>query len=96
MEQSQLEQSNRAKYGDQKSDVIAQAYAMGRHVGDIWCVFNVWRYLSRYIRPGSTKAGNLTDMLKARDYLDRAIQQHPDNGAPLKEIIEKPDGAVKG
>lgn len=71
-----LEQSNRAKYGDKRNDVIAQAFEMSETFGEVWCVFNAKKYIERFIRPGSTKGGNLTDIIKARDYLDRLIQRN--------------------
>jgi len=73
-----LEQSNRAKYGDKENDIIAQAFQMHEPYGNFWCVFNAKKYIERFIRPGSTKGGNITDIVKARDYLDRLIQ-HYDN-----------------
>jgi len=90
MDQQKLEESNRSKYGNKGSDLIAQTYEMDHHMGDTWCVVNVLRYLQRYIRPGSSKANNLTDLLKAKDYLQRAIENHPDYKAqaPLTEVKE--------
>ena len=86
MDQNQLEESNRAKYGDKEYDQISQNYRKGKKNGDIWCSENVIRYLSRYTRPGSTKAENPTDLLKARDYLNRMIEANAD--VDKKEIIE--------
>lgn len=89
MNEQELEKSNRSKYGEKSKDIISEAYEMEQWAGDFWCVFNVFRYLKRYIRKGSTKAGNLTDLIKARDYLNRAIEAHPDNDKELKEVVEK-------
>lgn len=69
-----LENSNRSKYGDKENDQISQNYLISKERGDIWCSENVKRYLSRYTRPGSSKNGNHTDLLKARDYLQRMIE----------------------
>lgn len=81
-----LEASNRSKYGPKEFDQISGNYRISKERGDIWCSENVKRYLDRFTRPGSSKANNLTDLLKARDYLDRMIEQNQD--ANPKEVIE--------
>lgn len=85
MDQQELEKSNRSKYGDKSNDLIAQAYQNDQYSGDFWCIWNMRKYIERYIRKGSSKAGNLTDLIKARDYLQRAIDNHLDKEKPLTE-----------
>ena len=86
-----LEESNRSKYGPKDRDIIAQAYELGQVFGDFWCIFNMKKYMDRYLRPSSSKGKNLTDLLKVRDYLDRAIQRHPD----YKQETELKDGEAQ-
>lgn len=81
-----LEESNRSKYGPKEFDQISNNYRISKERGDTWCSENVKRYLDRFTRPGSSKANNLTDLLKARDYLDRMIENNQD--ANPKEVIE--------
>ena len=88
MDNNELEKSNRAKYGEKDFDQISLNYKKGTHFGDIWASENVKRYLDRFTRPGSTKASNLTDLLKAKDYLERMIEVHTELGTKTKEIIE--------
>jgi hypothetical protein len=88
MDVNELEKSNRAKYGDKEFDQISLNYRKGTDYGDIWASENVKRYLDRFTRPGSTKAKNLTDLLKARDYLNRMIEVHENLNTNKKEVIE--------
>lgn len=81
-----LEKSNRSKYGQKEFDQISSNYRISKERGDIWCVENVKRYLDRFSRKGSSKANNLTDLLKAKDYLERMIEQNKYSNN--KEIIE--------
>ena len=79
MKKEELEQSNRSKYGEKEFDQISLNYRKSNQYGDIWASENVKRYLDRFTRPGSSKANNFTDLLKARDYLDRMIEFHEKN-----------------
>lgn len=88
MEVEKLEESNRAKYGDKEVDQISLNYRKSTEYGDIWASENVKRYLDRFTRPGSTKSGNLTDLLKAKDYLNRMIEVHEKLNTKTKEVIE--------
>lgn len=86
MDVKELESSNRSKYGPKEFDQIATNYRIAKERGDIWCSENVKRYLDRFTRPGSSKANNLTDLLKAKDYLERMIEMN--QNADNKEKIE--------
>jgi hypothetical protein len=86
MEDNKLEESNRSKYGPKEFDQISTNYRISNERGNIWCSENVKRYLDRFGRPGSSKAGNLTDLKKAKDYLERMIEMN--QGAETKEKIE--------
>lgn len=88
MDINELEKTNRAKYGEKEFDQISLNYRKGIDYGDIWASENVKRYLDRFTRPGSTKAKNLTDLLKARDYLNRMIEVHENLNTNKKEVIE--------
>lgn len=89
MDAEKLEQSNRSKYGAKEHDQISMNYRISKERGDIWCAENVKRYLDRFTRPGSIKGNNLTDLLKAQDYLQRMIEQNQMiGGLQTKEIIE--------
>ena len=81
-----LEESNRSKYGQKEFDQISSNYRISKDRGDLWCSENVKRYLDRFTRPGSSKANNLTDLLKAKDYLERMIEMN--SNANKNEIIE--------
>ncbi len=70
---------NVSKYGDKSDDVISRAYRMDNSIGDAWCVFNAIKYLERFVRPKSVKKGQFIDLIKAKDYIERAMEQHPDN-----------------
>ena len=87
MSEDELEKSNRSKYGEKEFDQISQAYRVSKEKGDIWCSENVKRYLDRFTRPGSSKANNLVDLMKARDYLDRMIEKNQDGNK--EEVIEQ-------
>ncbi len=89
MNKEGLEKSNRSKYGEKEFDQISQNYRISKKTGDIWCAENVKRYLGRFTRDGSQKANNLIDLLKARDYLDRMIENNEKQGINQKETIEK-------
>ena len=88
MTPEELEKSNRSKYGDKEFDLISQNYRISKEQGDIWCSGNVIRYLDRFKRPNSTKSNNLTDLYKAKDYLDRMIEANESLLSNNKEIIE--------
>lgn len=93
MEREELEKSNRSKYGEKEFDQISQNYRVSKEKGDIWCSENVKRYLDRFTRPGSSKANNLIDLLKAKDYLERMIEANEvSDKVIIKEIIEQKDG----
>lgn len=89
MTKEDLEKSNRAKYGDKEFDLISQNYRISKQHGDVWCANNVVRYLDRFKRPDSTKADNMIDLLKARDYLDRMIEENQKVLIVETEKIEK-------
>ena len=74
--EKQLEESNRSKYGEKEFDQISLNYRESKMVGDVWCAENVKRYLNRFKRAGSSKANNLTDLYKAKDYLNRMIEEN--------------------
>lgn len=79
--EKQLEESNRAKYGNKDLDQISLCYSESKEKGDVWCSENIKRYLGRFTRKGSTKANNLTDLIKCKDYLQRMIDfnsSHPE------------------
>jgi hypothetical protein len=88
MDAEQLEASNRAKYGEKQFDQISENYRIGKGIGDRWCAENVKRYLNRFTRPGSSKAENPIDLIKARDYLDRMIEKNPLD-EQKQEVVEK-------
>jgi hypothetical protein len=69
-----LESSNRSKYGEKEFDLISENYRISKHDGDVWCANNIIRYLGRFKRINSSKANNMTDLYKAKDYLDRMIE----------------------
>lgn len=89
MNQEQLEESNRKKYGSKEHDVIANTYRRSKEHGDVWCERNIHRYLDRFVRPGSSKAQNMGDLYKAKDYLERMIEENEKRiGKDFKETIE--------
>jgi len=71
----ELEKSNRSKYGEKEFDQISENYRVSIEHGHHWCAENAKRYLNRFTRPGSSKMGNYTDLLKAKDYLGRMIER---------------------
>lgn len=83
-----LEESNRSKYGDKSEDLIARTFKISREYGNLWCVNNALKYLERFIRPNSSKGAQLIDLVKAKDYIQRAIEAHPDY-KPEEVITEK-------
>ena len=85
---SELEKSNRSKYGPTSDDLIARTYRDNHRDGDLWCEGNVKRYLGRFTRLGSSKAGNYNDLVKAADYLNRMIAANKHLKGVSKEIIE--------
>lgn len=87
-----LEESNRAKYGEKEFDQISENYRISKEMGDQWCLENVKRYVNRFKRPGSTKANNLTDLYKAKDYLERAIEANEKLQITTKEVVENFNG----
>ena len=86
MDDNALEESNRSKYGPKEFDQISSNYRVSKEKGDTWCSENVKRYLDRFTRPGSSKANNLTDLKKAKDYLERMIENNQES--ETKENIE--------
>lgn len=72
--EQRMEESNRSKYGDKNHDLIAENYRISKHDGDVWCANNTIKYLNRFKREGSSKANNMTDLYKSRDYLNRMIE----------------------
>jgi hypothetical protein len=88
MNKEELEESNRKKYGAKEFDQISLNYKISKEHGDVWCSENVKRYLDRFKRPGSTKGNNLTDLLKAKDYLERMIEENQKHNIETKEKIE--------
>ena len=89
-----LEASNRLKYGEKEYDQISDYYRVKKEHGDVWCIGNIRRYLDRFVRPGSSKANNLTDLYKCKDYLERMIAENekaledPSSGVSAQEVIE--------
>ena len=83
-----LEESNRAKYGEKEFDQISENYRVSKEMGDQWTLENVKRYINRFKRPGSTKANNLTDLYKAKDYLERAIEANEKLQITTMEVVE--------
>ena len=72
---------------DEGNDVWKRYFeAISKAKGDIWCSENVKRYHDRFTQPASSKANNLTDLKKAKDYLERMIEQNKDS--ETKENIE--------
>ena len=86
--QQKLEESNRSKYGEKEHDLIAQQYMISEHDGHVWTGTNAIKYISRYKREGSSKSGNLSDLLKAQDYLGRMIDAHKKFHPEDKELKE--------
>lgn len=82
-----LENSNRSKYGEKEFDLISQHYRVSKEQGDVWCSGNVIRYLDRFKRPNSSKSNNMVDLLKARDYLERMIEENQNHLEVI--LIEK-------
>lgn len=85
----QLEQSNRAKYGEKEFDQISENYRISKERGDTWAAENVKRYLNRFTRPGSTKANNITDLYKAKDYIQRMISANEQIEFSSKNIAKE-------
>lgn len=84
----QLEESNRSKYGDKEHDQISENYRISKSFGDQWTLENVKRYINRFKRPGSSKGNNITDLYKAKDYLERAIEANEKLNPSNAEVIE--------
>lgn len=89
MTEQELKDSNLSKYGEKDFDLISQNYRISKQHGDVWCANNVIRYLDRFKRPNSSKADNLIDLLKSRDYLDRMIEENQKSLEIKTEKIEK-------
>lgn len=83
---SSLKETNAAKYGEPSDDVIAQQYKESRIGGNYFCKGNIEKYIRRFCKEGSPKADNVTDLIKARDFLDRMIAANQDRVKP--EVIE--------
>lgn len=75
MTPEELEESNRSKYGDKSADLIAHNYSVAERDGDLWCLMNARRYIGRYLKEGSSKVNNTTDLMKALDYVERAFEK---------------------
>lgn len=69
-------EENEKKYGKKEDDHIARIYRDSKEQGDSWCLNNTNKYTKRFMSVGSKKSGQLIDLLKARDYLDRCIEQN--------------------
>lgn len=76
---------NIAKYGDKNTDVIAEAYSYGKREGDIYAIMNARKYLKRYLT-NSYKGNNPTDLRKAIDYINRALEMNGNSNDV--EVIE--------
>lgn len=80
------------KYGEKEHDIISQAYRESKKAGDIYVIFNCIKYLKRFVGR-SAKSENLMDLLKVRDYLERAIEKAQEqvnaSDSKLSEVIEK-------
>lgn len=70
------ESDSEGKYGEKQFDVISRAYRQSKEVGDFWCTLNAEKYLERYSRPQSHKANNREDIIKAKVYIERMIENH--------------------
>lgn len=86
MNKEDLEKSNRSKYGEKSEDLIARTYKQSIVFGDVWCCKNAERYVDRFSRPDSSKGLNKTDLIKALDYIDRAIEKNPIPDDSLLEV----------
>ena len=64
------------KYGPKEFDCISAGYRESKQVGDFYCSLNIKKYIERYSRPTSAKSNNLQDLIKAKDYLERMIENH--------------------
>lgn len=69
-----LEEKNESKYGNKNSDIISEAYKLGKREGDVYSIMNAQKYLRRFLS-NSHKSNNPTDLLKAIDYIKRAYEQ---------------------
>ena len=85
MNNAELEESNRKKYGPKEFDQISENYRIDKERGDQWCAENVKRYLNRFTRKGSSKKNNLVDLKKAKDYLERMIEFNENSDIVTKE-----------
>lgn len=75
MKREELETSNRSKYGDKKNYLISRMYKHAQIVGHAFALGNAERYLDRFGREGSSKSLNATDLVKAKDFIERVIKQ---------------------
>ena len=80
---------NSKKYGDPKTDVIAQMFAISYEHGEGFCKCNILKYITRYnkvaqmglfdrLRHKLNGKGNRSDLIKANDYFQRL-----DNNTPM-------------
>lgn len=83
----QMRKRNEEKYGQKNDDVISRAYREDKRVGDIWCSKNAEKYLRRFIS-SSDKSNNMTDLLKAKDYIDRMVEANQQLDTKIFEIKE--------
>ena len=84
------EKLNREKYGNQDDDVISRTYRENVTGGDFYCYKNAEKYMRRFCG-NSHKSGNIMDLKKSRDYIDRMILFHEQNDTKkhIQEIEEK-------
>lgn len=75
---------NAEKYGEKENDVISEAYGYGKREGDIYTIMNARKYLKRYLTT-SYKGNNPKDLIKAVDYILRALEKNDNKGA--QEVI---------
>jgi hypothetical protein len=82
-----LRKKNIAKYGDKDDDVIARAYRDNFEHGNVWCLTNAMKYCRRFLSK-SEKGNNLIDLIKAHDYLTRALEENEKVNINTKEVDE--------
>ena len=83
------ERKNREKYGSRENDLISECFRKGIDIGNTWCLINSKKYIDRFLSK-SGKGGNLMDLLKATDYIQRAYTASKENGTfdKKEEIID--------
>lgn len=79
---------NEAKYGNKEDDTIARTFRESLVGGNFYCGKNAEKYIRRFLS-NSHKANNITDLEKAKDYLQRMIDYNKQIGnTNTKEVIE--------